>query len=184
MLTHQMVRRALERVDGAFEMYAKGLTSQLVLAVTIRAQADGLREIEPNAAIALAGLADEIDAADQQPVKPAQVIRELRKRFEAWQKDTLAIVEAESQRQREAAEAAKNAERAALLARASQGVPAGRAADVPVTPTAPAEDKALADALAEVEGLEGPDVSEVDEEIAAMSIEEIERILEETRKKL
>ncbi|MBW1881338.1 MAG: hypothetical protein JRJ84_23530, partial [Deltaproteobacteria bacterium] len=147
MLTHQMVRRALERVDGAFQMHAKGLTSVLVLAVTVRAQADGLREFEPNAAIALAGLADEIEAAEQQPEKPKQVIYELRKRFDAWQKDTLAVVKAESRRQEEAATAAKAAERADLLARAGGGT----AQQSKPPPPSPAQDKALADALAEVQ---------------------------------
>ncbi|MBW1880649.1 MAG: hypothetical protein JRJ84_20015, partial [Deltaproteobacteria bacterium] len=71
-------------------------------------------------------------------------------------------------------------ERADLLARAGGGT----AQQSKPPPPSPAQDKALADALAEVQGLEGPEVPEVDDEIAAMTVEEIERILEETRRKL
>jgi len=184
MLTEQMVRRALERVEGAFDTWEKGYTSELVLAVSVRAQADGLREIEPNAAIALSGLADEIDAVRQQPGKPKRAIRDLRGRFDTWRKDTLAVVGAEARRERETAEARRTADREDLLVRAS-GMTAGGTAQTPPTP---AEDKAMADALAEVEGLAGPPASEgegpIDAEVEAMSIEEIERILAETRKKL
>jgi len=179
MLNVSMVRRALERVEGAFQTYEEGLTSELVLTVTIRSQADGLRGVLPNAAIALAGLADDIDASKGRQ-KPKQVIRDLHRRFEAWQEDTLAIVEAESSREREVARAEEAAEREEFLARAGVGSASSQVAAAP--PPSPAEDEALVAAQAEVEGLEATGTSTgVDDESAAMTIEEIERILQATR---
>lgn len=170
MIDLHLVRGALDKIDGAFDLCEKGRTSAFVLAVNVRSQADGLRAIHADVHEALSGLADSIEAAGKGP-KPKDELRALNGRYRAWRKDTLAVLEAESKVVAKAALADKGAAREALLAEA-RGT-AGAAA--------PKDDAARKAAQAELEALgAGP----ADDDGSEMSIDEIERILADTKKKL
>jgi hypothetical protein len=163
-----LVRSSLDKIDGAFELFNKGRASTFILSVNVRAQADGLWGIQDAAAAALTGLADQIQAVPNGP-KAKEPIRELEGRYKAWRKDTLEVLEKEAKESDKAAEAGKGAAREALLREAK-----GQTA-------APADDAAAKKAAAEIEALgAGP----ADPEGTEMSMDEIQRILADAKKKL
>ncbi len=153
-----MVKRTLDRIDDSFRMFATGRISPFILAVNLRQHGASLGTEIPNAQVALEGLADEVDAEAAKTKDPKHAVAGMHERFKVWRKD----VEAEA---KAAGATAVRAADPALAAAAKEvealGSPAS--AGAPAAPKAPVADE---------------------DDVAEMTMEEIEAILAQTRSKL
>ncbi len=161
MVELRIIRSGLEKVGEAFEMYEKGTISPFILSVNIRQQADGLRAFHPVVGDALAGLADNVAAAGE-GARAKAAVGDLSDRFRAWRRETLATLEAEQQARPEPAPEPEPFE--------FPTIEASKPAEAP--PRVPEPEPAR------------PAPASGEEDAEEMSMEEIERILEETTRKL
>lgn len=173
MLERDVAKRSLERIASAFELYEQGRTTPFALAVVIRGQADGLRAMRPDVAEPLTGLAGDVEAAGKDP-RPERIVADLAKRFAAWRKDTVAVLDAEvaatsapTPKQKAVLdEAERAARRERLLAEARAMSPSAAPAASPGAPVAATPKPA-------------PKPADGEEEL---SMEEIQRLLDGAKK--
>lgn len=210
MIETRMVRSALERIDGAFGLHEQGHASRLVLVVNVRRQADDLRAVEPVVAEALTGLAASIEAASgKADIRELhgrfldwreETLAVLEARDAAKQAAVATSTAERRQKLSEAEALVRGAEKAVAERHSADTVRAAEAAvaERHSTDTVRAAEEAVAerhspdtvraaeDAVAgrhAAPAAPAPAGSEPEEGVE-MSVEEIERILEETRKKL
>lgn len=213
MLHEHMIRTALDEMDGVFHLYQEGRISPLILGVNLRRHADDLSVFDPEASADLSRLADEVDALPDTGDRKAalrgvynqflayrkQVLQRLKEREGEQQTQTdaarqaaaqdqqekIALVRAAEDAVRQRSQAAIDAVKAAKpAAPATPAAPAAPAAPDAPAPAASGDDAAMKAALAEVADLEGDDPPPAGDDVKNMTVDDIEKILNETKRKL
>jgi hypothetical protein len=157
MFLPHLVRKTLDRTEGAYGLYLEERVSVFVLVVNLRGHARDLAPFDEELGQALDGFASEVEAAADR-----KAVCAFEPRLRAWLAKARAQVDV---RERGVSEAppARRAPRAAS------------AIDVPPVQSGPSEEEIRKAALAEVEalGLGGEDMDEV----AGMTSDDIDRLL-------
>jgi len=206
MLHEHMIRKALDDLEGVFRLYEEGRISPLILGVNLRRHADDLGVLDQQAAADLGKLADAVDALPAIGDRKG-ALRAIRDQFETYRKQVLARLKAEDAKDKADTDAARaaaevdTAEKIRLVRaaedaarkRAQAAVDAVQATTSKPAPTAPAatpaepqEDAATKATLEEMAGLggDGEDPPEVHDDVKNMTVDDIEKILNETKRKL